>query len=28
VGWHPAGFVLLRGSAMWLWGKLWSWFGW
>jgi len=28
VGWHPAGYVLLRGSAMWLWGKLWSWFGW
>ncbi len=28
VGWHPAGFVLLRGTAMWLWGKLWSWFGW
>jgi RND family efflux transporter MFP subunit len=28
VGWHPAGYVLLRGSAMWLWGKLWAWFGW
>ena len=28
VGWHPAGYVLLRGAAMWLWGKLWSWFGW
>ena len=28
VGWHPAGYVLFRGSAMWLWGKLWSWFGW
>ena len=28
VGWHPAGYVLLRGTAMWLWGKLWSWFGW
>ncbi|MGA2643686.1 MAG: efflux RND transporter periplasmic adaptor subunit [Candidatus Sulfotelmatobacter sp.] len=28
VGWHPAGYVLLRGSAMWFWGKLWSWFGW
>jgi RND family efflux transporter MFP subunit len=28
VGWHPAGYVFFRGSAMWLWGKLWSWFGW
>lgn len=28
VGWHPAGYVLFRGTAMWLWGKLWSWFGW
>jgi RND family efflux transporter MFP subunit len=28
VGWHPAGYVLFRGSAMWLWGKLWWWFGW
>jgi RND family efflux transporter MFP subunit len=28
VGWHPAGYVLFRGSAMWLWGKLWLWFGW
>jgi RND family efflux transporter MFP subunit len=28
VGWHPAGYVLLRGSAMWFWGKLWAWFGW
>jgi RND family efflux transporter MFP subunit len=28
VGWHPAGYVLFRGSAMWVWGKLWSWFGW
>ena len=28
VGWHPAGYVLFRGSAMWLWEKLWSWFGW
>ena len=28
VGWHPAGYVLFRGSAMWLWGKIWSWFGW
>jgi hypothetical protein len=28
VGWHAAGYVLFRGSAMWLWDKLWSWFGW
>lgn len=28
VGWHPAGYVLLRGTAMWFWSKLWSWFGW
>jgi len=28
VGWHPAGYVLFRGPAMWLWGKLWLWFGW
>jgi RND family efflux transporter MFP subunit len=28
VGWHPAGYVFFRGSAMWIWGKLWSWFGW
>jgi multidrug efflux pump subunit AcrA (membrane-fusion protein) len=27
AGWHPAGFVLLRGPALWLWGKMWSWFG-
>jgi RND family efflux transporter MFP subunit len=28
VGWRPAGYVLFRGVAMWIWGKLWSWFGW
>ena len=27
AGWHPAGFVLLRGPALWFWSKLWSWFG-
>src|ERR1051326_8485441 len=27
AGWHPAGFVLLRGPALWLWAKFWSWFG-
>jgi RND family efflux transporter MFP subunit len=28
VGWHPAGYVLFRGATMWLWTKLWYWFGW
>jgi len=27
VGWRPAGYVLLRGPASWLYSKLWSWFG-
>ncbi|HEV8523696.1 MAG TPA: efflux RND transporter periplasmic adaptor subunit [Terriglobales bacterium] len=28
VGWHAAGYVLFRGTAMWLYSTLWSWFGW
>ena len=28
TGWKPAGVVLLRRPAMWLWSKIWSWFGW
>ena len=28
VGWHPVGFVFLRGPATWLYSKLWSWVGW
>jgi RND family efflux transporter MFP subunit len=28
IGWRPAGYVLFRGPAMWLYSKLWSWFGW
>jgi len=28
VGWSPAGKVFFRHPAMWLWAKLWSWFGW
>jgi multidrug efflux pump subunit AcrA (membrane-fusion protein) len=28
TGWRPAGYVLFRGFGMWLWNKLWSWFGW
>src|SRR5581483_6463872 len=28
TGWHPAGKVLFRQPVMWIWSKLWSWFGW
>jgi multidrug resistance efflux pump len=28
VGWRPVGFVFLRGPAMWIYSKLWSWLGW
>ncbi len=28
TGWSPAGKVLLRRPAIWIWSKLWSWFGW
>ncbi len=28
VGWHPAGYVLFRRPAMWIYSKLWSWLGW
>jgi RND family efflux transporter MFP subunit len=28
VGWHSAGFVLLRDIGMRVWAKVWSWFGW
>lgn len=28
VGWRPAGYVLLRGPMLWVYTKLWSWFGW
>ena len=28
VGWRPAGYVLFRDTAMWIWNKLWLWFGW
>jgi RND family efflux transporter MFP subunit len=28
AGWHPAGYVLFRRPAMWIYSKLWSWFGW
>jgi RND family efflux transporter MFP subunit len=28
VGWHAAGYVLFRRPAVWLYSKIWSWFGW
>jgi GAF domain-containing protein/multidrug resistance efflux pump len=28
VGYRPAGFVLLRKPALWLWQTLWNWIGW
>jgi RND family efflux transporter MFP subunit len=28
TGWRPAGEVFFRQPAMWIWSKLWSWFGW
>jgi len=28
VGWRPIGYVLFRGPSLWLYSKLWSWFGW
>ncbi|HEY6936200.1 MAG TPA: hypothetical protein VI424_03555, partial [Terriglobales bacterium] len=28
AGWHAAGYVLLRRPAMWIYSKIWSWFGW
>jgi hypothetical protein len=28
AGFRPAGFVLLRAPALWLWKQLWDWIGW
>jgi len=28
TGWRPAGVVIFRRPAMWIWSKLWDWFGW
>ena len=28
TGWSPAGWVIFRRPAIWVWGKLWSWVGW
>jgi RND family efflux transporter MFP subunit len=28
AGYRPAGYVLLRGPALWFWQKVWDWIGW
>jgi RND family efflux transporter MFP subunit len=28
VGWDPAGYVLFRRPVIWIYSKVWSWFGW
>ena len=28
IGWRTAGYVLLRGPALWAWQTLWNWIGW
>ena len=28
AGWRPVGYVLFRRPAMWVYSRLWSWFGW
>jgi RND family efflux transporter MFP subunit len=28
LGWHAAGYVLLRRPALWAWQELWNWIGW
>lgn len=28
VGWYPAGYVIFRKPLLWIYGKLWYWFGW
>jgi RND family efflux transporter MFP subunit len=28
IGYRPAGYVLLRRPALWIWKTLWNWFGW
>ena len=28
VGWYPAGYVLFRRPALWLYSRIWTWFGW
>jgi hypothetical protein len=28
IGYRPAGYVLLRRPALWVWQMMWNWFGW
>lgn len=28
TGWHPAGTVFFRQPVMWIWSRIWDWFGW
>jgi RND family efflux transporter MFP subunit len=28
VGWYPAGYVLFRVPTLWLYSRIWNWFGW
>ncbi len=28
IGWYPAGYVLFRRPVVWLYSRLWTWFGW
>jgi multidrug resistance efflux pump len=28
IAWRPAGYVLLRGTALWIWQTMWNWIGW
>ena len=28
IGWYPAGYVLFRHAGIWLYERIWSWFGW
>jgi GAF domain-containing protein/multidrug efflux pump subunit AcrA (membrane-fusion protein) len=28
TGWRPAGYVFFRDLGIWLWSRIWSWFGW
>jgi RND family efflux transporter MFP subunit len=28
TGWRPAGVVIFRRPGMWIWSKIWDWFGW
>ena len=28
IGWRPAGYVLLRRPALWIWQTVWDWIGW